>query len=266
MHRFILTPEALAAERVLLDKKESHHARDVLRVKPGQAVELFDGRGGRYLAVVAGFEQGRVALSVDRRLPAGQAGLPAGRQGGESAPGGIAVTLAPAVIRPERMEWMLEKSCELGAGEWAPVLTERGIVKLSRERWQAKVERWRKIAQETCKQCGQPRVPKIAEPVSLATLASRIGSFDLALIPTLAVPGISLGEAFAKAKNAEDLLILTGPEGDFTPNEVREALKAGALAVDLGTLVLRAETAAIFALSAARFFFASCDKAKSKEK
>lgn len=252
MHRFILKPEALRPGRVLLDKKESHHARNVLRVKPGEVVELLDGEGARYRAVIAGFDGEHVELSVDRTP--------------ERAPVRPETTLAGAVVRPERMEWMLEKACELGVHGWAPVLTERAVVKLSRERWQAKVARWKKIAQESCKQCGLPRVPDVAEPVPFKQMVGRIADFGLAVLPTLAVPTRSLGEAFSSRPEAGSLLILTGPEGDFTPKEVSQAVEAGAVPVSLGSLVLRAETAAIYVLSAARFFYGSLGDIRGNKK
>ena len=246
MHRFILPSVAADSGTVLLDAKESHHARNVLRVKPGEVVELLDGRGGKFRAVVAGFEEGRVALSVDKRA--------------KDAPPGLEITLAPAVIRPERMEWMLEKGCELGMAEWAPVLTERNVVKLSRERWQSKTERWRKIAAASCKQCGQARVPELRDPVLLKDILARAGEFDAVWIPTLGAPGETLHSAFAKTPNARKVLALIGPEGDFTEKEVQKAVAAGAKAVTLGSQILRAETAALYVLSAAQFFYGSSDR------
>ena len=243
MHRFILPSVSAESLRVTLDKKESHHARNVLRVKEGEAVELLDGRGGTFRAVVAGFDEGLVELSILRRQA-------------DAVPG-LEITLAPAVIKPERMEWMLEKSCELGIAEWAPVLTERSSVKLSRERWQAKTERWRKIASESCKQCGQARVPILREPVFFKDLLARAGGYDAAWIPTLEVPGETLRDAFARNSKVRKVLVLIGPEGDFTKNEVEKAVLAGLKPVGLGARVLRAETAALYVLSAAQFFYSS---------
>ena len=252
MHRFIVPPQSLGSGRLLLDKKESHHARDVLRVKPGEVVELMDGHGASARAVIAGFEDGRVALTVDKRR--------------ESPLSGPKFTVGAGVIKPERMEWMLEKCCELGASAWLPILTERSVVKISRERWQGKSERWRKIAQETCKQCGQSQVPEVREPESFKVLVKRIADYDLALLPTLAEPGPTLEEALLQNKKAQKVLFLIGPEGDFTPQEVRMAVEAGAVPVTLGALVLRSETAAVYTLSAARSFFASCALAGDKKK
>ena len=248
MHRFILSSVTAASGRVLLDKKESHHARNVLRVKIGEGVELLDGRGGKFRATVSGFEEGRVALTVESII--------------DEIKQGLEITLAPAVIKPERMEWMLEKSCELGMTEWAPILTERSTVKLSRERWQAKTERWRKIAAESCKQCGQAKVPFLREPILFKEMLMKTATFDAAWIPALCVPGKTLQVAFAKTPKVRKVLVLIGPEGDFTEKEVRGAVSEGIQAVSLGSSVLRAETAALYMLSTAQFFFGRTDEEK----
>ena len=242
MHRFILPSVSAESGQVLLDLKESHHARNVLRVKPGEVVELLDGAGGKFRAVVAGFEEGRVALSVDRRTA--------------EAGAAIEITLAAAVIKPERMEWMLEKCCELGVSRWIPVLTERNVVKLSRERWEVKIQRWRKIASETCKQSGQARVPQLSEPVLYKEIIKETPAFDAAWIPTLGVPGQTLKAALSGAPKARKVLVLIGPEGDFTDKEVQLAVSNGVKPVSLGAHVLRAETAALYALSTVHFFYA----------
>ncbi len=241
MHRFILPSVTALSDHVLLDNKESHHARNVLRLKLGEGVELLDGRGGKFRATVAGFEEGRVALTVDGPT--------------KDAVPVLEITLAPAVIKPERMEWLLEKSCELGMTEWAPILTERSTVKLSRERWQAKTERWRKIAAESCKQCGQAKIPTLREPVLFKEFLSRAATFEAAWIPALCVPGEDLKAVFANTPKVKKVLILIGPEGDFTEKEVRGAVSAGIKAVSLGSSVLRAETAALYMLSTAVFFY-----------
>ncbi len=245
MHRFIISSVPAEKSTVWLDAKESHHARNVLRVKEGESVEVLDGLGGKFQAVVAGFEEGRVGLLVGRRS--------------EEKAQRLLITLAPAVIKPERMEWMLEKACELGIAEWRPILTERNAVQLSRERWVSKTERWRKIARESCKQCGQARIPVLNEPILFKDLLAQKEEFDAIWIPTLEVPGEDLRSAMVKTPHAQKVLVLIGPEGDFTQKEVQKAVSLGAKAVTLGPRVLRAETAALYLLSAAQFFYGSSD-------
>jgi 16S rRNA (uracil1498-N3)-methyltransferase len=242
MHRFHISPGFNLEDLVTLDAKESHHALSVLRVKPGEVVELLDGQGGSFQGIIAGTEKGRVQVAI-RAVSETQTAS------------SVRLTLAASVIKPERMEWMVQKACELGAAAIVPLISERTVVRLSRERWKGKVERWQKIASQTCKQCGQATEPKIQEVAEFKKFAAALAPYDLTLIPTLAVPAPSLYHSLNANKSAQSVLVLIGPEGDFSPNEVKQALASGAQAVSLGPLVMRSETAALYALSASRFFY-----------
>jgi len=241
MHRFHFDPKLIREGLVELNDRESLHAKKVLRLGPGDLVELFDGSGGSFQGVVASAAARRVLVAVRE-----------GRRGSEPS---VQASLAAGVIKPERMEWMLEKACELGVHEWRPILTERVVVRLAVERWKAKVERWRKIALESCKQCGQSRVPDIEAPAAFKHLVREFQKYDAVFIPTLAVAAQYFYTALSSRGCAQKILILIGPEGDFTKEEVRLAVDAGAVPVSFGELVMRSETAAIFALSAAQFFY-----------
>ncbi len=240
MHRFYLDSKLIQDGLVELSDKESLHAKKVLRLGPGDAVELFDGLGKSFQGIISSVRARRVSVLV-RELP-------------RDPESGIRISLACGVIKPDRMEWMLEKACELGVYQWYPLLTQRVVVHLSAERWKTKIGRWRKIALESCKQCGRSKIPEIQEPLTFKNLIREFPKYDIVFIPTLAVVGENFHAALSSRSQADKILILIGPEGDFTAEEVRQALEAGAVAVDLGKLVMRAETAALFALSAAQFF------------
>lgn len=233
--RFLITSEQAARESFLLDPKESRHAKTVLRLKRGDAVELFDGRGRTLDGVVTGEEGGCLSIAVLR---------PKADRAADALP----LTLAAAVIKPDAMEWMIEKACELGAGRIVPLLTGRVVIKMSAERWQSKLVRWRKIAAESCKQCGRSQLPEIAAPRAFDTFVKSFDAQTLALLPTLTEAGEELSQILQK-EAPRPAVVLIGPEGDFTRQEVGSALRAGARAVSLGPLVLRSETAALYALS-----------------
>lgn len=233
--RFRITPEQAAQEKFALDEKESRHARSVLRLKAGDAVQLFDGAGRNFAGVVLGDEGGRVSILVSKS-EAAPAALP------------FPLTLAAAVVKPEAMEWAVEKSCELGASRIVPLLTERVVVRLSADRWAGKLARWRKIAAESCKQCGQSRLPEIVAPTALDAFLRAEERGSLLLLPTLAAPGEDLSLALDHER-PRATAVLIGPEGDFTRAEADAALAAGARPVSLGALVLRSETASLYALS-----------------
>ncbi len=237
---FIATPPAGLSE-VLLDADETRHAVSVFRVKKNDTLELFDGAGRRFLGIAGGVSEGRLAVRLTEVTLS-------------PFPSPVQVSLGAAVFRPERMEILIQKSCELGAHAVIPLLTERGIVKLSEDRWRSKVVRWQKIIHESCKQCGLAYAPEVPAPRPFNSFIAEIKNYDLTLIPTLEGTTIPMGEALPVSPPRR-ILVLIGPEGDFSPAEKKSAMDAGAKAVSLGPLVLRSETAGIYALSAIHFFY-----------
>ncbi len=250
MHRFQINPDGIKKGSVLLDEKESHHAASVLRLKTGDAVGLLDGKGHSFRGVVAGIENCRLRVRIK---PDPALSAHASRRSLD-----VQITIAVSVIKPERMEILIQKACELGVTAIIPVRSERSIIKLSKERWQEKIKRWRKIAAESCKQCGLPAIPEIHEAVDLKNVLLNSGTYDKILIPTLAAPTRPLYEALKKSGRGR-VLTLIGPEGDFTPSEIASSVACGAIPVDLGPWVLRTETAAIYLLSALNFFYREID-------
>ena len=236
MPRFLIAPGTQVNECVYLDAKESHHAIHVLRLAVGDSVDLLDGKGGGFKGEVHSIENGRLKVRVLKTV----SGKTLTR---------AQVTLAVSVIKPERMEWLVEKASELGVHRLIPVLSDRSVVRLSADRWQAKTERWRRIAEETCKQCGRTDLPMIDQTRKWTDLLRGLDGYDLILIPTLEGLTAPLPDVLAAHLNAKKVLVLIGPEGDFTPEEIDSVVSRGAQAVTLGERVLRSETAAIFVLS-----------------
>jgi 16S rRNA (uracil1498-N3)-methyltransferase len=244
MPRFFIDPGSVNGDLVTLSAEESHHALSVMRLKKGDTTDLFDGRGNRFGGRVVDIKEGRVSVRLEPRA--------ASAESLKTSP--VDITLAVSVIKPERMDTLVQKAAELGAVAIIPVLSDRSVVKLSAERWEAKVARWRKIALESCKQCGQPSIPVISEPRKLKDVLADAAGYDKILIPTLEVPGAILGDALGPSE-AGRILVLIGPEGDFTAKEVELAVSRGARPVSLGPLVLRSETAALYLLSVLNFYY-----------
>jgi 16S rRNA (uracil1498-N3)-methyltransferase len=244
MPRFFIDPSSIQGDVVTLSREESHHAVSVMRLKKGDSADLFDGGGNRFGARVVDIKEGKVVFRLER--PAGVEKFTASS---------VQVTLAVSVIKPEPMEYLIEKAAELGASVIIPVLSERSVVKLSEERWDAKVKRWRKIALESCKQCGQPRVPEVNRPQKLKDVLAEPARYDKIFIPTLEVRGDILNHSLGPLGEDRKVLVLIGPEGDFTAKEVEFAVSRGALPVSLGPLVLRSETAALYLLSVLNFYY-----------
>ncbi len=211
---------------VELDGPHANYLGNVLRLREGGEVLLFDGASGEWLARIAEVGKKRMTLTVERRT-----------RPVEAVPD---LWLAFAPVKRAQVDWLVEKATELGVARLLPVITRRTVVE------RVKGERLASIAVEAAEQCGRTLLPEIAEPVELDAL---LGARDPGRTLYFAdeTGGESLGTAFAPGP----AIILTGPEGGFTPDE-RAAIRAapGVRPVSLGPRILRAETAALAGVAA----------------
>jgi 16S rRNA (uracil1498-N3)-methyltransferase len=227
MHRF----HVASLQPPNLGPDETHHCLHVLRLKPGDTIGVFDGRGGEAQCRVAEVGKDSVKLEVLHRsvTPA----LP------------CRITLAQAVPK-KSMDLIVQKATELGVATIIPLISDRTIVQLDDD--SKKIERWRSIALDACKQCGNNWLPTIEPAVKANKFLASPGAFDLKMIASLQ-PDAKPLKTLLPTPAPGSLLILIGPEGDFTPAEIAAAKSAGCLPLSLGPLVLRSETAALYTLS-----------------
>ncbi len=237
MPRFYIAPHAWNPDRLSLDGGEAHHATDVLRMKTGERVTVFNGEGAEAEAEVVKASRQNVEL---RRI-----GVQA------TPPLGCRITLAQAVPKGKNMELIIEKATELGAAAIAPLLSERTVIRGSEDEHVRKQHKWQRVAVEACKQCGQNWLPKVHVPRSPKAFFESGERYDLMLIASLQSDARPLKQVLAEfgAKRPASVLILVGPEGDFTPAELSLAKSAGCRPITLGPIILRTETAAIYCLS-----------------
>lgn len=239
MARFYLPPEAWAADPAL-GGDEARHAAQVLRMKAGDEIVVFDGQGRRAAAEILSISRDRVALKLGEILP--------------SRPPLPAITLAQAIPKGKNMDLIVQKSVELGIAAIQPLVTRFTVVQPG----EAKAEKWRRNALEACKQCGQDTLPEIADPL---TFDRWIESLPLApglkLIASLTSDATPLRKILRDHPETTHAILLVGPEGDFSAAETSAAIAAGFLPISLGSIVLRVETASLFALSALRYEFDS---------
>jgi 16S rRNA (uracil1498-N3)-methyltransferase len=219
---FVRKPLAQWTE-VELDGAPAHYLANVLRLKEGGELLLFDGQSGEWLAKIVLARKGRLKLNVQRQT-----------RGAEAIPD---VWLAFAPVKRAQTDWLVEKATELGAARLLPVMTQR----TNTER--VKLERLEAIAIEAAEQCGRTVLPQIAEPIALKQLIEQRER-------TLYFADEAGGEPAVSAFKPGPALILTGPEGGFTEEE-RAFIRAASnsVAVSLGPRILRAETAALAALA-----------------
>ncbi|MDQ6802592.1 MAG: 16S rRNA (uracil(1498)-N(3))-methyltransferase [Acidobacteriota bacterium] len=212
-------PDALkSGTTIALDAEERHHAR-VLRVREGEEVEVFDALGKNYLARFESPEAVHVLNETGNREPA------------------TTLHLAMSIIQLEKFEFVLQKGTELGVRSFIPLITDRIEVRV--ERIRGKEDRWKKIVLEAVKQSGRSQIPEIEPPTQFDDAIARAGTklvFDADAETTTRQPD-----------NPTTLFI--GPEGGFSERELQLARESGAAFERLGPRRLRAETAAIVALT-----------------
>ena len=242
MHRFYVSPEDWDPRSLSLRGAEAHHARDVLRIKAGEKVVLFNGKGREITAEIASLAQDEIRL---RKL-----------HEAETPPLGCRIVLGQAIPKGKNMELIVQKAVEIGAAEIAPIVSDRTIVQLDSENAAQKQIKWQQTAIEAAKQCGQNWLPRVHAPRKLAEFFSTTPaqSFDLRLIGSLQPDAQHLKKILETYCNEHgdrprSVLMLVGPEGDFTPAELALARRYGCQPITLGPIILRVETAAIYCLS-----------------
>ncbi|HZR05369.1 MAG TPA: 16S rRNA (uracil(1498)-N(3))-methyltransferase [Candidatus Udaeobacter sp.] len=241
MHRFFVSPENWNPGTLTLAGSEAHHARDVLRMRVGEKLVLFNGRGREITAEIVDLGTDEIRL---RRL-----------HEAETPPLQCRIVLGQAIPKGKNMDLIVQKAVEIGAAEIVPIVSDRTIVQVDSESAAQKQSKWQQIAIEAAKQCGQNWLPHVRAPRKLSELFSAVDeSFDLGLIGSLQPGARHLKKVLTDYSSEHQdpprrVLMLVGPEGDFTPAELALARRHGCHPITLGPIILRVETAAIYCLS-----------------
>jgi 16S rRNA (uracil1498-N3)-methyltransferase len=239
--RVFVRPEAVGADRVRFDADEAHHLRRVLRLRPGAVVEATDGTGRLYTIRL-----------VELLAEGGWGHIEARAEPERESP--CAITLAQAILKGDRMSWLVQKATELGVARIVPMETARVVARPDAGAV-TRHTRWERIAREAVKQCGRVVVPAIDRPRSLVEVTREVtAGHDVAWL-LWEGGGRTLAVAAAETASPARLLLLVGPEGGFTPEEVAMAEGAGARRVSLGPRILRAESAGLTAVALCQFLF-----------
>jgi 16S rRNA (uracil1498-N3)-methyltransferase len=217
-----------------LPEQAAHHAMRVLRLRPGDNVVLFNGDGLEWDAIILAMRKSGVSVKV------------AGARS-RDVESGLRIVLAQGISSRERMDLTLQKATELGVAEIWPLITQRSVVRLSEDRAERRVLHWQHLIAAACEQCGRNRLPEIHPPETFTTWLGRLPAADGTLRLTLspAADGRLRDHAAPEA-----VLLLVGPEGGLTLDEVELARQFGFHGVRLGPRVLRTETAPLAAISA----------------
>lgn len=233
-------PAEPAPAEIRLSPEESHHLVTVNRCGRGDPVVAFDGHGREWLTECTDPSKGATVLRVKEARPA--------------ATRAFALTLAQALPKGAVMDDIVRQATEVGAARIIPLLSERTQVHLDGDRADKKIEKWRTTAIEAAKQCGNPWLPEISPLQDFTSFLAAAKDCDLRLVASLHAGPTTLKKALATFSHKHghpprSAAWLIGPEGDFSPAEMTAAVMAGFVPVTLGPLVLRSDTAAIYALS-----------------
>jgi 16S rRNA (uracil1498-N3)-methyltransferase len=221
-----------AGAEIELPRQAGEHLVRVLRLDAGEALTLFDGRGGEYAATLA-----RAGKAVTARV---QAHDPVERE----SP--LDVTLLQGVARGERMDFIVQKATELGVTRIVPVLAERSVVKVDAQQRVRKLDHWRAVAIAACEQCGRNRVPEVFAPVGIGDALAALPAGGARCL--LAADGGESLAAMARGASRQFALLI-GPEGGLTDTERQHARTQGFASYRLGPRILRTETAGLAAIA-----------------
>lgn len=228
----IYQPIALQGEEIIsLDKAATIHVLNVLRLTVNDPLIIFNGNGGEYSGKISHIERQKVLVRLEKFHVIERESI-------------LKIHLAQAISRGEKMDFTMQKAVELGVTKITPIITERCGVKISKERWNKRYDRWQKIIISACEQCGRNTLPQLDQAVKYVDWISQ---------PTTKHKFILNPKVKKSFKQFDDsmqeLVLLVGSEGGLTDNEIQLAEKFNFQSVSMGPRVLRTETAGLAAIS-----------------
>lgn len=239
MHRFFVEPDQIIGSAAVISGSDAHHINDVLRLCPGKRIIICDGDGYEYTGEIIKAGKDEVAARIVLVMKS------------RSEPP-VRVILAQGMPKKaETLEMVIQKATELGVCRLVPLISERTVVRPKEEKLEKRWTRWNRIALEAAKQSRRAKVPVVDFPCTLKEFLDSVSRDTLCLIPYEMEKSVGIREALeweaSKGFN-RPVVIIIGPEGGFSPGEVDEARRAGAVPVSMGPRILRTETAGITAL------------------
>lgn len=237
MPHFFTSPSSITKETVCLDGPDVNHIKNVLRMKPGEKLDINDGQGNTYHCEIERYEALSLLLNIlsseasDTELPS-------------------KIFLFQALPKGDKMELIIQKSVELGVHQIIPVATRRCVVKLDEKKAEKKTQRWNAIAESAAKQCGRSKMPTVSPVMDFSSALEYASRCEYVLIPYELAKGMEeTKHLISSVQGGQDIGIFIGPEGGFEEAEVMAAMENGAVPITLGKRILRTETAGLAVLS-----------------
>jgi len=229
---------------------DAKHIKTVLRMKPGDNIGLFDGKGLEYKAKIIDLSPGKVQVSIIRRFPS-------------TAESSLKIIIAQAFLKEKKMDGLVRQLSELGIVKWIPFIAERSVPRPDKKQLLARTKRWEKIAKEALKQCRRGRIMEIGETVCFEEILNlgqfcnlKVAFWEDEIQPVHA-------NLLGSGEQINTVFALIGPEGGFTHKEIEKAGDRGFITVGLGPRILRAETATVAACILLQYLFGDMSQKKS---
>jgi len=243
-HRFYAPPSEITGSSITLSPDETHHLARVLRLRPGDPVSAFDGLGAEYSCTVAHVSGNRAMLEIIEQLT-------------DVVESPLPLTLAQALAKGEKFDFIVQKATELGVTRVVPIVTEHSDVRIADEKTDRRLARWRRVALEASKQCGRRILVQIEPPLSFTEFLHcenpRSAAASSAEPPLMLVfterGGVAIDRLLSGHPLGSSVVAVIGPEGGWSDAETAAMADFGCQAVTLGRRTLRTETAAIAALA-----------------
>jgi 16S rRNA (uracil1498-N3)-methyltransferase len=234
---------------ITLDESASRYLTKVLRLKEGDTILGFDGKGFEYELCLQTAHEGHAQVSLKGRMQKEETGA------------AVKITLAQSLPKASKMDLVLRQGTEAGVNRFIPLITRRSISRPDEDQRYHKNQRWQKIVVEACRQCGRADIPPVDPVTSWDGCLAKFSEFDLVLLP-YEKEAPTLQTVLKSNGEAQNVLVLIGPEGGWDPQEVLEASQKAACSVHLPTPILRTESAGMAVASMLRFFFAVREDSK----
>jgi 16S rRNA (uracil1498-N3)-methyltransferase len=244
LRRFSMPQTAKVGDAVEIRGSDAHHIKDVLRLSVGDRIGCFDEQGTLYEARIEAVSTGVVRVKI----------MDARQEAEKESP--IVLTLAQAYLKDKKMDRLVRQLTELGVSRWHPFFSERSVPKPDPGRMERRLGRWRRISRETVKQCRRRRSMVIASALSFDDMLDCSRDADLRVIFwEKSSRGFDLDRNRIGKREIGGVFAVLGPEGGFSESEIESAVAAGFVAAGLGPRILRAETAAVAAVTLLQYLF-----------
>ncbi len=238
MHRFFADKSQINQNKIEIIGDDVKHISRVLRLKEGENISVCDKEKTDYLCSIESIEKDRVILSILEKYP-------------NKNESNISITLYQGLPKGDKLDYIIQKSVELGAVKIVPVVMKRTVVKLGNI--SSKMQRWQRIADEASKQCMRGILPEVAEPVTYEEMLKELSGEDLNILPYENETCNKLKDLLKENPSCRNVNIIIGPEGGFDDDEIDRALENNISTVTLGPRIMRCETAPLAAISAVMY-------------